>query len=91
MLLAMVAASLWGRKNLDDEARVRARVGLTGLDFAMNKNTGLLYTPAIGSVVVIGTLAVVNSVNAEMIAALGLAILVMLLLAHWSAVRRAAR
>ncbi len=91
VLLAMVAVSLWGRNNLHDEARIRARVGLTGFDYTMNKNTSLVYTPAIGSVVVIGTLAVMNSVNAETIAALGLVILVMLLLAHWSAIRRAAR
>jgi hypothetical protein len=91
VLAAMVAVSLWGRKNLDEEARIRARVGLTGIDYTMKKRTSLIYTPAIGSVVVIGTLAVMGSTNADTIAALGLGILVMLLWAHWWAIRRAAR
>lgn len=90
-LLAMVAVSVWGRKSLRDEARIPARLWTTGFDYTMSKNTTLLYTPATGSAIVIGTLALTDSLNAEKIAALGLAILVMLLSAHWSSVRRAAR
>ena len=90
-LLAIVAVSLWGKKNLHEEARVRARAGTSGFDWTMNKNTSLLYTPVIGSVVVIGTLAATDPGHAETIAAIGLAILIMLLLAHWSSIKRAAR
>lgn len=91
VLLAIVAVSLWGRRNLHDEARVRARAGTSGFDWTMKKNTSLVYTPVIGSVVVIGTLAVGDPDNGETIAAIGLAILVMLFLAHRSSIKRAAR
>ena len=91
VLFAMISVSLWGRKNIHDEARTHARLGTSGVDWSMNKNTSLAYAPAIGSVVVIGTLAISGSDNAEPIAAIGLAILVMLLLAHLSSIRRAAR
>ena len=90
-LLAMVAVSVWGQKNLRDEARVPARLGTSGVDWTMNKKTSLRYAPALGCVVVIGTLAILDSDEAETVAAIGLGIVVMLLLAHWSSVKRAAR
>lgn len=90
-LLAMIGVSVWGRKNVDDAARVRARAGLSGLDWTMGKSTALLYTPAIGLFIVVATLVVADPSNRATVALLGLAIMVMLLLAHWSSVKRAAR
>ena len=91
VLVAMVAVSSWGAKNLRDEARVPARLGTSGFDWTMNKKTTLRYAPALGSVVFIGTIAISDSDNPETVAAIGLGILVMLFLAHWSSVKRAAR
>jgi hypothetical protein len=90
-LLATVGVSVWGRRNVDDAARVRARTGTSGLDYTMSKNTTLIYAPAIGLLIVVATLAVRDSANLATIASIGLAFMVMLLLAHWSSVRRAAR
>ena len=91
VVLAMVAVSLWGRKNLDDDARVNARLGTSGVDWTMKKSTALVYTPAIGSFVLVGTVLALDAGNGEQIAAVGLALLVMLFLAHWWSVKRAAR
>ena len=90
-LLAIVAVSAWGRRKIDEQSRIPARAETTGFDWTMSKTTALLYTPLIGSLVVIGTLLVRDSRSSQTIAALGLAILVVFLLAHWSSVRRAAR
>lgn len=53
----------------------------------MNKKTALVLSPAIGLLVVLGTLAVPDS-NGRW---LGFAVLVIFFLAHQSSVRRAAR
>ena len=90
-LIAMVAVSVWGRKHIDDETRIRARLSATGFDYTMSKNTTLIYTPLIGLLIVSGTLAVLDSDAPETIASVGLAIMVIFLLAHWSSVKRAAR
>ncbi|MEA2453492.1 MAG: hypothetical protein QOG04_2202 [Actinomycetota bacterium] len=89
--VAMLAVSAWGRKHIDPETRIRARTGTTGFDYAMSKNTALLWTPIIGLVVVMSTIAIPESSNNETIAWLGLGIMVFFLLVHWSTVRRAAR
>lgn len=90
-LLSMVTVSVWGRKHIDDETRIRARVGTTGFDYTMSKNTTLIYTPVIGLLIVIATLAVMDSDAPETIASIGLAIMVIFSAAHWSSVKRAAR
>lgn len=90
-LIGMVAVSAWGRKHIDDETRIRARLGTTGFDYTMTKNTTLIYTPLIGLLIVIATLAVMDSDLPETMASIGLAIMVIFLAAHWSSVRRAAR
>lgn len=90
-LLGMVAVSVWGRKQIDDQTRIRARLGITGFDYTMSKNTTLIYTPVIGLLIVSATIAIMDSDAPETIAAIGLAIMIIFLLAHWSSVRRAAR
>ena len=87
---AMVATSVWGWQHLDPETRIRARAGTTGLDWTMSKKTSLVLTPAIGVLVVLGSLSVPES-NGDGIRWLGLAVLIIFLLAHRSSVRRAAR
>ena len=90
-LLGMVAVSIWGWKHIDPETRIRARAGTSGIDWTMSKKTALVSTPLIGLVVVIGSFATRDSPRGEMGAALGLAVIVIYLLVHWSSIRRAAR
>jgi hypothetical protein len=90
-LFGMVAVSLWGWKHISPETRIRARTGTTGLDYTMSKKTALVFPPLIGSLVVIGTFALRDSPNSDTVASLGLAIIVIYLLAHWSSTKRAAR
>jgi len=90
-LLGMAVVSAWGWKHLSSETRVRARTWLTGLDYTMSKNTTLILTPLLGSVVVIGTLTISDSPNRETVALLGAAVLIIYLAVHWSSVKRAAR
>jgi hypothetical protein len=90
VLVAMVAVSVWGWRRVTAETRVRARSGPTGIDFTISRNTALLSTPLIGLFVVIATVALADSPNRETVAALGLAVMVIFLLSHRSAVRRAA-
>ena len=85
-VIAMAAVSYWGWKNIDPETRIRAR-DISEDSTMRSKTTALVWTPAIGLVVLLGTLAVGD----DTIAALGLPILVIFLLAHWSVVKRAAR
>ena len=91
VLLGMAVVSAWGWKHLSPETRVRARTGLTGLDYTMSKNTTLILTPLMGLLVVLATLALWDSPNRETVALLGVTILIIFLAAHWSSVRRAAR
>lgn len=89
-VIAMLAVSVWGWKHVAPETRVRVRSGPTGIDWTISKNTTLVLTPAIGLVVVIATLMSDERPSRESFAALGLAVMVIFLAAHWSAVRRAA-
>lgn len=91
ILLGEAVVSIWGWKHVAAETQVRARTGLTGLDYTMSKNTTLIVTPLMGLLVVMATLALWESPNRETIALLGAVILIIFLSAHWSAVRRAAR
>lgn len=90
-LLGQVAVSAWGWKHLSPETRVRARIGPTGLDYTMSKNTTLILTPLMGLLVVIATLGLWDSPSRETVALLGAALLIIFLAAHRSSVRRAAR
>lgn len=90
-LVAMVAVSVWGRKNIEEGTRTRARVGAFGFDYTKSKNTTLIYAPLSGLLIVGSTVAVVDSDAPEPVAAIGLAIMIFFLAAHWSTVRRAAR
>ena len=90
-LITMVAVSVWGRKHIGDGTRTRARVGVTGFDYTKSKATTLIYTPVIGLLIVGVTVAVMDSDAPETIGAIGLAIMVFFLAAHWFTVRRAAR
>jgi hypothetical protein len=86
----MGAVSYWGSKKIDPETRIRART--ISLDSTMRaRGTALVWPPVIGFVILLGTLAVNDSPNRVTVAALGLGVLLMLLLAHWSTVKRAAR
>ena len=92
VLIAMVAVSAWGRKHIDEETRIPARFGNPpAFDYTMSKKTSLIYTPLIGLLIFISTLAVRDTGTPEAVAAIGLAIMVFFLLAHRSSVRRAAR
>lgn len=90
-LICMVAVSVWGRKNIADETRTRARVGTAGFDYTKSKSTTLVYTPVVGLLIVAATVAVIDTDAPEAMASIGLAIMVFFLAAHWSAVKRAAR
>ena len=90
-LIAMVGVSAWGWRNMDPEHRVRARAGLTGIDWTWSKKAALVTTPLLGLLVFLATLAVRDSPNREAISALGLVAMVTFLLAHLSSVRRGAR
>ena len=90
-LAAIVATSAWGSRHIDDEARIRARAGATGLDWTMSKKATLVLSPVVGVIVLLGTSAARDSANEDTIGWLGLAVQVIFLLAHWSSVRRAAR
>ena len=87
MLVALVAVSAWGWKEVPSEARIRARAGATGMDFTVGKTTALVATPLIGLMVVAAT-ASSDDVTLEW---LGLGLLVFLVLTHRSSLRRAAR
>lgn len=91
VFLGMVAVSAWGWKHLEPETRIRARGGTSGFDWTMSKNTALLWTPLIGLIVLIGTIALGDESNRVTIAWLGLAVMVIFLIVHWSSMRRAAR
>ena len=91
IVAAMVAVSAWGRTHLDPETRIRARAGTSGIDWTMSKSTALWWTPAIGALVLITTLALDDSQDRAPIAWLGAAVSFFFLAAHWYSVRRAAR
>ena len=85
-MIVMVGVSYWGWKNIDPETRIRAR-DISEDSTMRTTTTALVWTPAIGLVILLGTL-VVGDVT---IAALGLPLLVIFLLAHWATVKRAVR
>ena len=89
VLIGMLAASIWGWKNIEPDGRVRVRSGPTGIDWTISKNTTLIMTPAVGLFIVIATLTFRDAPDPGF-AALGLAVMLIFLAAHWSAVRRAA-
>ena len=90
LALLMVGISFWGSKRIDPETRIRART--ISLDSTMrSKRTVLVWAPAIGFLVLLGTLAINDSPNRDTVAFMGLGIIAMFLLAHWSSVKRAAR
>lgn len=91
VLVALVAVSVWGQKHIAHGTRTRARVGATGFDYTKSKSTTLIYAPIVGLLVVGSTIAVRDSDTPETVAGIGLAIMVIYLLAHWSTVKRAAR
>ena len=88
-VFAMLAVSLWGWKRIPDNARVRARVGLS-FDYTMSKTTALVSTPLVGLIYLAGSLAIRDSTE-EPFAWLGLAVMLIFLASHIAAVRRAAR
>ena len=90
MLSVMAAVSYWGWRNIDPETRIPAR-DITRDSTMRTKTTALVWTPVIGFLVLLGTLAVGDSQSRDMGAALGLALSVIFLLAHWATVKRAAR
>jgi hypothetical protein len=86
----MVAVSVWGWKHVPPERRVQARSGPTGIDFTMSRNTALLSSPLIGLLVVLSTVVLSDSPERETVAGLGLALMLIFLLAHRSSTKRAA-
>ena len=87
ILIALVAVSVWGWKEVSPDARIRARAGTTGMDFTVGKTTALVSTPLIGLMVVAAT----ASSEDVTLGWLGLGLLIFLLLTHRSSLRRAAR
>lgn len=90
-LVGILAVSAWGRKHIDPRTRIRARLGTTGFDYTMSRDTSLLWSPIVGVVVLLGTVVIPVAPERVAISAVGLAIMVIFLIAHWSSVRRAAR
>ena|SRR5688500_9588917 len=90
LVLLMVVVSYWGSKKIDPETRIRARS--ISLDSTMRgRTTALVWAPAVGLLVLLGTLAINDSPSRDTAALLGLGVIAMFLLAHWSSVKRAAR
>lgn len=89
-LILIAAVSYWGWRNIDPETRIPAR-DISRDSTMRSKTTALVWTPVIGLIVLLGTLAVSDSSSRDTGAALGLALLVFFLLAHWASVKRAAR
>ena len=89
VLAALVAVSIWGWREIPPEARIRARAGATGTDFTLSKTTALLVSPLVGAMVVAAT-ASSDEGNRDSLGSMGLLLLVFLLLAHRSTLRRAA-
>ena len=89
-LLLMGTISLWGSQKIHPETRIRSRD--VSEDWKMrSKKTALVGPPAVGAVVVLGSFLLNESNTRDTGAALGLALLVVILLAHWNTVKRAAR
>ena len=86
-LLGMIGISVWGMSRIPDGARLQVRAGPTGIDWSNSKKWSLLKTPVIGSLIVVATLML----QEVPFAALGLAVMLIFLLAHLSQVKRAAR
>jgi hypothetical protein len=91
LLLGMIAVSGWGWKHLSPETRIRARAGTSGIDWTMSKKTTLLMTPLIGLFVLVSTVSLRDSENAELGAWLGTGVMAIFLAAHWYSIKRAAR
>jgi hypothetical protein len=90
VLLLIGAVSYWGSKKIDPETRIRARN--ISLDSTMRgKKTALVGPPIVGGVIVLGTLLLNDSSTRDTGAGMGLALLVVILLAHWNLVKQAAR
>ena len=89
-LVGMVAVSVWGWKHLAPDTRIRRRGGTTGIDWTMGKNTTLLLTPLFGLFILLGTVGMLDSSSGELVAWLGVVVMVIFLAAHWSTVRREA-
>jgi hypothetical protein len=90
VLAVMIGVSLWGWKEIPADARIRARAGTSGFDFTMGKAAALILTPLVG-LMVVGATASSDDGNRDTLGWLGLALLIFLLLAHRSSLRRAAR
>ncbi len=91
LVVAMIGVSWWGATRVDPDARIRARAGTTGIDWTMSKTSALFVTPAAGFLVLLGTFLLRDSINRDTVSLIGGLILVFLLLAHISTLRRAAR
>jgi hypothetical protein len=89
-LLLLGAVSFWGSQNIDPEMRIRSR-NLSEDSTMRSKKTALAGPPVVGGVIFLGCLLLNESATRDTGAALGLALLVVILLAHWSTVKRAAR
>ena len=89
-LVVLGAVSYWGSKNIDPETRIRAR-NISEDSTMRTKTTALVWPPVIGLLVLLGTLTFSDSPTRATGALLGLGVLVVLLLAHWATVKRAAR
>jgi hypothetical protein len=90
VLAGMVAVSAWGSKHIDPEKRIRVRAGATGIDWTIGKKTALLMVPIIGLIALLATIAA-DPPSRETVGALGLAVMLTFLWAHWYSVKRAVR
>jgi hypothetical protein len=89
-LILIGTVSFWGSQKIDPETRIRAR-DISEDATMRSKKTALVGPPVVGVVIVLGTLLLNESNSRDTGAALGLVLLVVILLAHWSTVKRAAR
>ena len=91
LFAGMIGVSWWGATRVDPNSRFTARAGATGMDWTMSKSSALFVPPAVGFLILLGTFWLRDSDNKDTIAVIGALILIFVLLAHASTVRRAAR
>ena len=91
LLLMMIAVSAFGWNAIPAGTRIPVRFGISGLQGTLSKATALVMWPALGAVVAGGVYIGGQAGDTVALMLLGLAAEAILLIAQYSAVRKAAR